>query len=58
MPILKCRQCGKILQYEKTSDLPWFPFCSERCKMVDLGDWFKGKHRIPRPNDPNAEPED
>lgn len=25
---------------------PWRPFCTERCKMVDLGGWFLGKYRI------------
>jgi endogenous inhibitor of DNA gyrase (YacG/DUF329 family) len=24
----------------------WRPFCTERCKMVDLGGWFLGKYRI------------
>ena len=23
------------------------PFCSERCKMIDLGDWISENHRIP-----------
>ena len=23
------------------------PFCSERCKMLDLGEWFAEKHSIP-----------
>jgi len=25
------------------------PFCSERCKMADLGRWLKGDYRIPGP---------
>jgi uncharacterized protein len=25
----------------------WFPFCSERCKLIDLGRWLDGKYRIP-----------
>jgi len=25
----------------------WKPFCSERCKMVDLGRWLGGQYRIP-----------
>jgi hypothetical protein len=24
-----------------------FPFCSERCKLIDLGRWLDGKYRIP-----------
>jgi endogenous inhibitor of DNA gyrase (YacG/DUF329 family) len=32
----------------------WFagkygPFCSERCKLVDLGKWFSGEHAISEP---------
>lgn len=30
-----------------TPDNPSRPFCSERCKLVDLGDWASEKHRIP-----------
>jgi uncharacterized protein len=25
----------------------WFPFCSERCKAIDLGRWFGGGYRVP-----------
>jgi endogenous inhibitor of DNA gyrase (YacG/DUF329 family) len=25
----------------------WKPFCSERCKLIDLGDWIEERHRIP-----------
>lgn len=28
---------------------PWRPFCSERCKLIDLGDWASENHRIPGP---------
>jgi len=38
-----------------TADLrpPTFPFCSKRCKMVDLGKWFDESFTIPAPIDPN-----
>lgn len=26
-----------------------FPFCSRRCKLFDLGEWFDGEHRITTP---------
>jgi hypothetical protein len=35
-----------LLHYNKIADLPFFPFCSERCKMVDLGAWLDEAHRI------------
>ena len=40
----------------------WRPFCSERCKMADLGRWLTGAYRVPGPpvheeppDDPDAE---
>jgi endogenous inhibitor of DNA gyrase (YacG/DUF329 family) len=29
-----------------TIDSQYRPFCSERCKLIDLGDWASGKHAI------------
>jgi endogenous inhibitor of DNA gyrase (YacG/DUF329 family) len=26
---------------------PAFPFCSERCRLLDLGKWFDGVYRVP-----------
>ena len=26
---------------------PTLPFCSERCKLIDLGRWLDGKYQIP-----------
>jgi endogenous inhibitor of DNA gyrase (YacG/DUF329 family) len=28
-------------------DNPWRPFCSERCRLIDLGAWLDEGHRIP-----------
>jgi len=28
-----------------------FPFCSRRCKLIDLGLWFEGEHKISQPVD-------
>jgi len=55
MPLLICRHCKKPLHYAKRSDVPFFPFCSEKCKLLDLGDWFDERHRIegtPSPEEP------
>jgi uncharacterized protein len=32
----------------------WRPFCSERCRMIDLGRWLSGGYRVP--GDPVGEP--
>jgi endogenous inhibitor of DNA gyrase (YacG/DUF329 family) len=26
---------------------PWRPFCSERCKMIDLGAWASEEYKVP-----------
>jgi endogenous inhibitor of DNA gyrase (YacG/DUF329 family) len=32
-------------------DNPYRPFCSERCKLIDLGDWAMEKYRVPDEHD-------
>ncbi|WP_462320272.1 DNA gyrase inhibitor YacG [Halochromatium sp.] len=39
-----CPTCGKRIIWG--SESPWRPFCSERCKLLDLGDWLDENHRI------------
>ncbi|MEN3793864.1 DNA gyrase inhibitor YacG [Fulvimarina sp. MAC3] len=39
----KCPECGR----ESSREL--FPFCSERCKAVDLNRWLAGSYVIPGP---------
>jgi endogenous inhibitor of DNA gyrase (YacG/DUF329 family) len=46
MPVIECRRCRKLLHYVKLSELPFFPFCSKRCQLIDLGGWLDEKHRI------------
>lgn len=41
---VKCPQCDTIFQYY-TSEFR--PFCSEKCKMIDLGHWFEESYRVP-----------
>lgn len=35
---------------------PFRPFCSERCKLIDLGAWADGQYRIPVEQDPPSQP--
>lgn len=42
---VNCPTCGKEIVWSK--DNPWRPFCSERCKLIDLGEWASENHRIP-----------
>jgi endogenous inhibitor of DNA gyrase (YacG/DUF329 family) len=48
----RCPTCSKSYRVKSLSDLPSFPFCSPRCKLVDLGRWIDGKHTIPGPSMP------
>jgi endogenous inhibitor of DNA gyrase (YacG/DUF329 family) len=40
---MKCPICKKDVQPGDAD----FPFCSERCRLVDLGNWASGKYVIP-----------
>lgn len=42
---ISCPHCGKKGTY--TPDNKYRPFCSERCKLIDLGDWADEKHKVP-----------
>jgi len=35
----------------------WRPFCSERCKMADLGRWLSGDYRVPVRHDEDDTPD-
>jgi len=39
-----CPQCHKDVVWEEN---PYRPFCSERCKLIDLGAWVTEEYRIP-----------
>ena len=43
----ECAKCKVPLKDDAVENNQWFPFCSERCKMSDLGAWFTGEYAIP-----------
>ncbi len=43
--IVNCPTCGKEVAW--VADSLWKPFCSERCKLIDLGEWAMEKYRVP-----------
>lgn len=43
--IARCPRCGSSTRLDAANG--WRPFCSERCKLIDLGDWFRGRYAIP-----------
>jgi len=42
---VKCPTCGKEVRW--VAEETWRPFCSERCRLIDLGAWADGSHAIP-----------
>ena len=48
----RCPICGKSFEVATLDDLPSFPFCSERCRLVDLGRWIDGAYTLPGPPAP------
>ena len=44
-PTVQCPTCQREVAW--TDAFPFRPFCSERCKMVDLGAWFAEEHKLP-----------
>lgn len=49
MSTLRCPICKK----EVASDDPNMPFCSERCRLLDLGNWASEKYVISTPRQSN-----
>jgi uncharacterized protein len=43
--LLRCPTCGTLVT-EKDEN---FPFCSDRCRVIDLGKWASGAYRISSP---------
>jgi uncharacterized protein len=43
--IERCPNCKK--RVEVGPENRWRPFCSERCRLIDLGAWVDGKYAIP-----------
>jgi uncharacterized protein len=43
-----CPICRKTVQI----DDPYMPFCSDRCRVIDLGNWASEKYVIPAPLEP------
>jgi endogenous inhibitor of DNA gyrase (YacG/DUF329 family) len=43
-PRVKCPTCRREIDWANS---PFRPFCSERCRLIDLGAWLSEKHAIP-----------
>ena len=47
MIVVRCPICAKSFEIDSLDDLPSFPFCSARCKLIDLGRWLDGAYLLP-----------
>jgi len=45
----RCPTCGKPVSASPPDGSRDLPFCSERCRLVDLGRWFDGQYSISTP---------
>ena len=43
--IVLCPTCAKPVQWRPENTFR--PFCSERCKLIDLGEWAAEKYKVP-----------
>jgi len=57
MTVVACPTCAKKVEWTEANKFR--PFCSERCKQIDLGAWAEEKYAIPgaTPVDSQDEPE-
>ncbi|XYJ09748.1 DNA gyrase inhibitor YacG [Telluria sp. B2] len=58
MTVVACPTCGKKVEWTPANK--YRPFCSERCKQIDLGAWAEEKYTIPgsAPNEAQDNPLD
>lgn len=47
---MKCPICRRTV----AKDNPEMPFCSERCRLIDLGNWASGEYVISTPIQPES----
>jgi endogenous inhibitor of DNA gyrase (YacG/DUF329 family) len=43
----RCPICDRSMSGASAAEFPHLPFCSERCRRIDLGRWLGETYRIP-----------
>lgn len=51
--IVTCPTCAKPVQWRPENRFR--PFCSERCKLIDLGEWANEGYKVPAESDPMSD---
>lgn len=46
--IVSCPRCAKKIEYSLQNEHR--PFCSDRCRLIDLGEWANESYKIPVKN--------
>ncbi len=46
MPTLECPICRSKVTYQDLGEVPYRPFCSRGCKLIDLGRWLNEEYRV------------
>jgi len=56
----RCPTCKRLVaasEQNRSETANFFPFCSNRCKLIDLGAWLDAEYRIPnQPEEPPDQP--
>jgi endogenous inhibitor of DNA gyrase (YacG/DUF329 family) len=43
---VRCPICDRVLDGHSTTEWPSFPFCSARCRLIDLGRWLGEEYGV------------
>ena len=43
---VRCPICDRVMQGQGPAEWPKFPFCSARCRLIDLGRWLGEDYRF------------
>ena len=43
---VRCPICNSVMQGQGPKEWPDFPFCSARCRLIDLGRWLGEEYRV------------
>lgn len=51
----RCPRCGNSTRLDPSN--AWRPFCCERCKLIDFGDWLGGRYAVPVSEEEASDPD-
>jgi endogenous inhibitor of DNA gyrase (YacG/DUF329 family) len=53
---VRCPICDRVMEGQSLAEWPEFPFCSSRCKLIDLGRWLGEEYKIDAPEGDSPAP--